>query len=82
MRRILSIVVVIGLALSTAILAQNGGNRLRGGDINGDGRCDVCGKATGQRQCLGKGRRGQGPGKQRMGRRAMNRQQGAAIQQN
>jgi len=81
MRRILGIAVVIGLALSTGILAQNRGNRLRGGDRDGDGRCDVCGQAIGQRQCPGKGGQGRGHGAQRLGRRMMNWQQAPAPQQ-
>lgn len=81
MRRILGFAVMIGLALSTGILAQNRGNRLRGGDRDGDGRCDVCGQAIGQRQCPGKGGQGRGRGAQRLGRRMMNWQQAPAPNQ-
>lgn len=82
MRRVLNLALAMGLALSTGAFAQNAGNGPRGGDKDGDGRCDVCGKVTGERQCQGKGRQGKGRGIQRMGRGMMNRQHAPAVQQN
>lgn len=82
MRRFLNLALAIGLALSTGALAQNAGNGPRGGDKDGDGKCDLCGKAVSQRHCQGNGKQGKGRGKQKMGRRMMNRQQAPAAQQN
>ncbi len=78
MKRLFSLVLALALAVGTAAVAQNAGRGPRGGDKDGDGKCDCCGRVAGEQQRRGK--MGKGRCQHGRGQCCMNQQQAPEAQ--